>query len=204
MPNELHAKYRLWMLYKCLHRHKTYCTCTCYVIPSSLCPYREMYISQTSPPSQPVPLFVLNALDISHVRFFVWHMLTTCRQLRDPRASTSAPGLSTLCNWLESSCNNTNSPHWGPRVTKVHSCLQSWLKFRQDQFKKKIDNTVYGFVSRIIFLALNNEYNVARQLEGTIHVANAHLRHFLLNKMFSSVTTQTINKIRSKESLKDA
>lgn len=108
--NELRANVQIQTLYRYSHRHKMYRTCTCYVIPPSLCLYRDMYISQPSPPSQPAPLFVLNALDISHVRFFVWRMLTTCRQLRDPRAST--PALSTLCNRLESS-----SPHRDPRVT---------------------------------------------------------------------------------------
>lgn len=43
------------------------------------------------PLPQPSPLFVLTVLEISHVLYFDWHMLTTCRQLLDPKASTPSP-----------------------------------------------------------------------------------------------------------------
>lgn len=45
----------------------------------------KVYISQASPPSQLVPLFVVTVLDISHVLYVHWHMLTACRQLLGSR-----------------------------------------------------------------------------------------------------------------------
>lgn len=66
------------------------------LFPLFLCPYIKVYISQPSPPSQLLPLFVLTLPDISHMLHFDWHILTTCRQPPDPKPWTPVLGLSAL------------------------------------------------------------------------------------------------------------